>query len=106
MVLLTLEVPFICILAHVIKQKLFRVGLHSLVCCASESMDQEARGKSMRLSQRVNGVLAVSAVEDCTQYQSLVDPGIPILAMEGALHNLAVPSPARHHLAGGLMMSR
>jgi hypothetical protein len=48
----------------------------------------------------------VSAGEGCTQYQPLVDPGVPILAIDGALHNLAVPSPARHHLAGGLMMSR
>ena len=104
-VLPALDVPFFGILAHVIEQELFRRGLQALICCTDESADQEARYITMLLSQQVDGVLAASVLEDSTQYQRLVDAGIPIVAIDRALPGLAVLSVAADHLAGGRMMA-
>ncbi|WP_054008250.1 LacI family DNA-binding transcriptional regulator [Cypionkella psychrotolerans] len=104
-VLPALDVPFFGILAHVIEQELFRRGLQALICCTNESPDQEARYISMLLSQQVDGVLAASVLEDSTQYQRLVDAGIPIVAIDRALPGLAAVSVAADHLTGGRMMA-
>ena len=104
-VLPALDVPFFGILAHVIEQELFRRGLQALICCTNESPDQEARYISMLLAQQVDGVLAASVLEDSTQYQRLVDAGIPIVAIDRALPGLSVLSVAADHLTGGRMMA-
>ena len=104
-ILPALDVPFFGILAHVIEQELFRRGLQALICCTDESPDQEADYISMLLAQQVDGVLAASVLADSTQYQRLVDAGVPIVAVDRALPGLAAVSVAPDHLAGGRMMA-
>ncbi|MES2432193.1 MAG: LacI family DNA-binding transcriptional regulator [Pseudomonadota bacterium] len=104
-VLPALDVPFFGILAHVIEQELFRRGLQALICCTNESPDQEARYISTLLAQQVDGVLAASVLEDSTQYQRLVDAGVPIVAIDRTLQGLAMISVAADHRIGGRMMA-
>ncbi len=104
-VLPALDVPFFGILAHVLERELFRRGYQALICCTDESADQEAQYISMLLSQQVDGVLAASVLADSTQYQRLVDAGIPIVALDRAFPGLTAVSVAVDHQAGGRMMA-
>lgn len=104
-VLPALDVPFFGIMAHVLERELFRHGYQALICCTDESADQEARYISTLLSQKVDGVLAISVLADVTQYRRFVDAGIPIVALDRDLPELSVPSVKADHLAGGRMMA-
>ncbi|MDZ4395700.1 LacI family DNA-binding transcriptional regulator [Cypionkella sp.] len=104
-VLPALDVPFFGILAHVVEQELFQRGLQALICCTDESAAQEARYISMLLAHKVDGVLAASVLEDSTQYQRLVDAGVPIVAIDRALPGLAAHSVTADHFTGGRMMA-
>lgn len=104
-VLPALDVPFFAILAHVLERELFRRGYQALICCTDESADQEARYISTLLSQQVDGVVAASVLADAGQYRRIADAGIPIVAIDRDLPDLAVVSIKADHALGGRMMA-
>ena len=104
-VLPALDVPFFAILAHVVERALFRQGYQALICCTDESADQEARYVSTLLSQQVDGVLAASVLADSTQYRRIADAGIPIVALDRDLPEIAAVQVKADHRLGGQMMA-
>jgi LacI family transcriptional regulator len=104
-VLPALDVPFFAILAHVLERAFFRRGYQALICCTDESADQEARYISTLLSQQVDGVVAASVLEDAGQYRRIADAGIPIVAIDRDLPDLAAVSIKADHALGGRMMA-
>lgn len=102
----SIDVPFFGILANTIERELFERGYQTLICSAAENEDHEARYVAMLRAQRVEGVIVASAHGGTAHLQSLVDSGIPIIAIDRELVGISDDVFMADHAEGGRIMAR
>lgn len=101
----TLDVQFFGILAHTMEQALFDLGYQTFICSTAESGEHERRYIAMLLSQRVDGVIVASALEEFEHFAEFKAHNVPIVALDRDLNGLESEKVAVDHELGGRMMA-
>lgn len=101
----TLDVQFFGILAHTMEQALFDLGYQTFICSTAESREHELRYIAMLLSQRVDGVIVASAVEEFAHFAEFKANKIPVVAIDRDLNGLQSETVSVDHELGGRMMA-
>lgn len=104
LVLPELENPFFPRLAHHLEISLARLGLAPVLCSQTLGGVHEDDYVSMLLEHSVAGIVFVSGVHalvdsDPGRYQRLIDLGLPIVLVNGALAGLDAPSASTDDVA-------